>query len=145
MNKMDRQLQRIEALLGGSGERAFVELVRQFFDHLQRALVLPCEVTGIEDFDWEEYYVLGPGDPKEYARLRKSQPSYRDRYELIGITRDAASDWMLHGGEDIAAHVRRKTDGKEFHLGLSELKAVDKRSPNFQLLDDYAVFFANYR
>jgi len=52
---------------------------------------------------------------------------------------------MLFAGEDIAAHVRRTTDGKEFHLGLAELKAVDKRSANYQVLDDYAVFFTNYR
>jgi hypothetical protein len=102
-------------------------------------------VTGIEDFDWEEYYVLGAGEPKEYERLKKYQPSYRDRFELLAITRDVASEWMLFGAEDIAGHVRRKRDGKEFSLGLSELKAVDKRSPNYQLLDDYAVFFTNYR
>ena len=120
-------------------------MVDQFFGHLQRTLVLPCEVTGLEDFDWEEFYVWGPGDPKEYARLRKSQPSYRDRYDLLAITRDVVSEWMLYGAEDIASQVWRKTDGREFYLGLSELKAVDKRSPNFQLLDDYGVFFTNYR
>jgi hypothetical protein len=52
---------------------------------------------------------------------------------------------MLFGGEDIAAQVRRKSDGKEFYLGLSELEAVDSRSPNYQLLDDYVVWFVNYR
>jgi len=105
----------------------------------------PREVTGIEDFDWEEYYVWGPGSPKEYERLKKHQPSYRDRFELMAIERDVVSEWMLFGGEDIAAHVRRKSDGKEFYLGLAELKTVDRRSPSYQLLDDYAVFFTNYR
>jgi len=145
MNKTERQFQRIEAVLGGSQKLGFAEQVDTCFGHLQRALVLPCEVTGIEDFDWEEYYVLGPGDPKEYARLKKSQPSYRDRFELLAIERDVVSEWMLFAGEDIAAHVRRTTDGKEFHLGLAELKAVDKRSANYQVLDGYAVFFTNYR
>jgi hypothetical protein len=145
MNRTDRQFQRIEAVLGGSEKRGFDELADTFFGHLQRGLALPCEVTGIEDFDWEEYYVLGPGNPKEYARLKKSQPSYRNRFELLAIERGVASEWMLFAGEDIAAHVRRMSDGREFFLGLAELKAVDKRSPNYQLLDDYAVFFTNYR
>ena len=51
----------------------------------------------------------------------------------------------MFGGEDIGAHVRRKSDGKEFWLGLAELKAVDKKSANHQLLDDYAVWFVNNR
>jgi hypothetical protein len=55
------------------------------------------------------------------------------------------SEWMLWPVEDIAAHVRRQSDGKEFVLGLAELKAVDESSPNHDLLDDYSVFFVNYR
>lgn len=145
MDKTKRQFQRIESVLGDAEQPGFDESVQKFFVHLKRSLVLPCEVTGIEDFDWEEYYVLGPGSPKEYERLKKHQPSYRDRFELVAIERDVVSEWMLFGGEDIAARVRRKSDGKDFYLGLAELKAIDKRSPNYQLLDDYAVFFTNYR
>jgi len=52
---------------------------------------------------------------------------------------------MMWPYEDIAAHVRRKSDGKEFALGLAELEAVDKDSPTHDLLDNYAVFFVNYR
>jgi hypothetical protein len=145
MGKTERQFQRVESILGGSKNLSLDEMVDKFFVHMQRLLVLPCEVTGIEDFDWEEYYVLGPGSPKEYERLKKHQPSYRDRFELMAIKRDVVTEWMLFGGEDIGARVRRKSDGKEFCLGLSELKAIDRRSPNYQLLDDYAVFFTNYR
>jgi len=106
---------------------------------------LPCEVSGVEDFRWEEYYVLGPGSQKEYARLRQEQPSYRDRFDLFKIELGPISEWMLFEGEDIAAYVRRKSDKKEFILGLAELKAVDKKSSNYQLLDDFAVFLVNNR
>jgi hypothetical protein len=145
VTEMDKQSQRIEAILGESAERDFTEAVGIFYDHLRRNLALPCEVTGTEDFRWEERYVLGPGDPKEYARLRKSRPSYQDHYDLLEIENGPVSEWMLFAGEDIAARVRRKSDGKEFVLGLAELKPVRKRSPNYRLLDDYAVFFVNYR
>ena len=50
---------------------------------------------------------------------------------------------MFH--EDIVAHVRRKSDGKEFDLGLAELQVTDKKSRNFQLIDDYAVWLVNNR
>ncbi len=58
---------------------------------------------------------------------------------------DARIGAIIGDGEDLAGHVRRKTDGKEFHLGLAEIKAVDKKSPNNQLLDDYAVWLVNNR
>jgi hypothetical protein len=142
---MDKQLQRIDAVLGDSRERGFTTAVKVFFEHLRCSLVLPCEVTGIEDFQWEEVYVIGPGDRREYERLKKHQPSSRDRFELVGIGLGEYSEWMMFAGEDIAAQVRRKSDGKAFTLGLSELTVVEKKSPNYQVLDDYAVFFVNYR
>ena len=77
--------------------------------------------------------------------IEASQPSYRDRYELLRIEREVDSEWMLFRGEDIAAHVRRKSDDTTFCLGLSELKAVGRRSRNYQLLDDYTVWFVNNR
>ena len=45
----------------------------------------------------------------------------------------------------IVARVRRKSDGKEFDLGLAELQVTDKKSPNFRLVDDYAVWLVNNR
>ena len=102
-------------------------------------------MTGIEDFDWEEFYVFGPGDKEEYKQLKKTQPSYRDRYDLLEIDPEADSEWMLYAGEDIPALVRRKSDGQQFYLGLAELKATDRSSENYQLLDDYAVWFVNSR
>jgi hypothetical protein len=145
MSKSANQDERIEAVLGDSEDAAtFDDCVVKFHDHLTKSLQLPCDVTGIEDFGWEEFYVIGPGDPKEHARLRENQPSFEDTFELIAIEPDAYSEWMMFD-EDLGAHVRRKSDGKEFWLGLAEIKAVDKRSKNFQLLNDYAVWFVNNR
>ena len=140
---MDAQWKRIEAIIGGEA-RTFKSSVAAFYEHLLGALELPCEVTGIEDFNWEERYVFGVGDPEEYKRLKKKQPSYEDRYDLLAIEQGAYSEWMPIG-DDIGALVKRKSDGKEFCLGLSELKAVGRKSPKKQLLDDFGLFFANSR
>ncbi len=141
----DEQFRRIDAILGDSMERGLKAAVQVYFQHLKNSLDLPCEVVGTEDFRWEEYYVIGPGKKSEHDRLRKEQPSYLDRYQLIEIELGVISEWMLFGGEDIAAHVKRVSDNKAFTLGLAELKPVDRLTPNFQLLDDYAVFLVNYR
>ncbi len=139
------QESRIASLLGDLDECPFNEAISKFYDHLSHSLELPCDVTGIEDFRWEERYVFGPPKPKEYDRLRKKQPSFQDTFELLSIEQGVMSQWMLYAGEDLAAHVRRKSDGKEFCLGLAELEVTHKTSKNHQLLDDYVVYFINYR
>jgi hypothetical protein len=136
---------RIEAILGDDTAGDIDDCIEKLFDHLTRNLVLPCEVTGVEDFDWEEPYVVGGLSPSQYRELKKTQPSYRDVYTLLSIDLDTQSEWMLCPGEDIAAHVRRRSDNREFWLGLAELKAVDKGSANQQLLDDYGKWFFNSR
>lgn len=141
---MDAQDKRIEAIIGDMEGKDSSEALESFYNHLCRSLQLPCDVTGYEDFRWEERYVIGGRDPKEYEQLKKKQPSYSDRYELLGLDKDGTSEWMMFD-EDIVAHVKRKSDGKEFWLGLAELEALDKKSPNGQLLNDYGVYLVNNR
>jgi len=145
MSKEDDQDRRIRAILGDEEDTDFDDAVGAFFDHLKANLQLPCDVTGIEDFRWEEPYVFGMGDQDEYEELKKTQPSYEDRYELLEVLRDGGSEWMMFWEEDIAARVRRISDDKMFVLGLAELEVIDKGSPNHQLVDDYAVWFVNAR
>jgi hypothetical protein len=143
--EVDAQWKRIEHIIGDDEEATFEDGVKKFYDHLLQALELPCEVTGTEDFRWEERYVIGGASPAEYKRLRKERPSYQDKYDLLEIENGAYSEWMLFPGDDIGAHVKRKSDGKKFCLGLAELKAVAKKSRNAQLLNDFAVFLVNNR
>jgi hypothetical protein len=37
------------------------ELLERWHRHLASELELPCHVTGIEDFQWEERYLMGAG------------------------------------------------------------------------------------
>lgn len=136
-NMMDDDEQRIQAIVGGPIEDVDRDEARErFYRHMETHLELPCEVTGHSDFDWEEWYVFGRGDRDEYEELKKTQPSHSDRYELLSVNLDA-SEWMLFPHEDIAAHVRRKSDGSEFVLGLSELKVVAGSPSTAQLIEDF--------
>lgn len=119
------------------------ESIAKYYAYLKGNLTLPCEVKTIEDLRWEEYFVFGPGSEKEYAKLRKTQPSCQDTFELLDIQPTGNSRWCL-SHLDMVATVQRKSDGKKFDLGLSELEATDKESANHQILNDYVVFFVNY-
>lgn len=145
MTEPDASLERIEADLGITEDHSLEQCIAMFYEHLTKGLQLPCDVTGTEDFAWEESYVMGSGDPDEYERLRKTHPSYQDVYELLAIEKDVVSAWMLFGSDDFAARVRRKSDGMEFWLGLVELEAVDKSSSNYRLLHDYTFWMLNSR
>lgn len=143
--KQNLQEKRIESIVGNPEEVDFDEARTIYYQYLTENLDLPCEVTGMEDFGWEEFYVFGPGSKKEYERLKKDQPSYTDRYQLLSISTDLESEWIMYWEDDLAGRVKRFSDGKEFVLGLSELKAVDKKSKQYQLLDDFSFWVVNYR
>ena len=143
MCERDDQDERLLKILGDLEDIGFDESIDTFYDYLKANLSFPCEVTGIEDFRWEEIYVFGPGNQTEYEHLKKNNPSYTDTYMLHKLVRRTDGEWAMCYEEDLGACVRRISDGKEFILGLSELEATDDTSPNAQMLDDYSVWFVN--
>ena len=129
----------------GEDETARDRAVEKYFEHLKAHLPFPVDVTGTEDFGWEERYLIGGWSQSEYRKLKQTQPSYSDCFELMDIVIGEDSPWIMCRGEDLGEFVRRRSDGRQFILGLSELKVIDKSSPSHQLLNDYAVWFWNSR
>ena len=86
------------------------ETLKRYLDYLKQNLEFPCQLTGIEDFPWEEYYVIGPGSKKEHERLRKTRPSYMDTYELLSF------DDEVESNSGIFVNVKRVSDKKKFTL-----------------------------
>ncbi len=107
-------------------------------DFLLRNLNSNAILTGREDFPWEEYYVFGPGDKKEYEKLKKKRPSYKDEFRLLDILADLIED------NDLIAKVKRLSDSKEFEIGLSWLSTKDEKSKDYILLDDFATWVVNW-
>ncbi len=94
-------------------------------------------LTGREDFLWEEFFVFGPGDKKEYEELKKSRASYTDTFTLIDIPKKTMGD------NDLIAGVKRLSDGKKFEIGLSWLTVKKKKTNTWQMLDDFATWIVN--
>ena len=113
--------------------------LRTYRQYIKDNIDTVCELTGIEDFKWEEYYLIGPGSKKEHEKLRKTRPSYMDRYKIIAFEDELDEDY------GIFIKLRRISDGKKFTLPLADLKVADKKNPGYKLLDDYSVWFVNWR
>jgi hypothetical protein len=137
MGELDKQDKRIKQILGRFDMEVSEDSSLKYMDYLKRNIEFPCQLTGIEDFPWEEYYVFGPGSKKEYEKLKKKQPSYKDTFNLVGFENE------LDENNDILVKVERLSDKKKFILSLADLKSSDGESKNYQLLDDYSVWFVN--
>jgi hypothetical protein len=118
------------------------EMLAIYLDYLKQHLEVPCQLTGIESlgcFAWEASYIFGRKRPKEYAQRKKQQPSYTDIYAFLNF----ANAYDPYDG--LAGKVKRVSDSKRFVLPFANLKATEKPSNNAQLLDDYVVWFVNWR
>jgi hypothetical protein len=126
---------RIAAVLGEDNQRS-PQNARRYRTHLKKALPLPVRVTGIEDFPWEEPYVMAGWDQDEYEELKKTNPSYTDKFDLLDILNPEC--------DDLIAVIKRVSDGQTFQMELSWLRCVDKKSPHYVTLNDYSVWHVNY-
>jgi len=118
------------------------ENLEKFLSYLKKEITLPIIVTGIEDmgcFGWEELYNIGPGSKREYEKLKKKYPSFRDKYQLLCFNENYDDE------EGLYVEVLRIHDKKKFTLTLADLKTVEENSKNAQILDDYAVWHTNFR
>jgi len=140
MGEYEKQEKRIIVILGTKKLDVTRKTLSTYLKYLKNHLEIPCQLTGIEDFEWEEAYVFGFGSKREYQELKKTQPSYTDKFNLIDFIDDIDDEY-----DGIFVNVQRLSDKKQFILPLADLKSTDKKSKNYQLLDDYSVWFVNNR
>ena len=140
MDKFEKQEKRIIVILGTKKLDVTRKTLSTYLKYLKNNVDIPCQLTGIEDFEWEEPYVFGFGSKREYEELKKTQPSYKDKFNLIKFV-DEIDDYY----DGIFVDVQRVSDKRKFVLPLADLKSTDRKSKNYQLLDDYSVWFVNNR
>ena len=137
---MDGQDERIASIFNlDEVPKVSEETLTIYLQYIRDNIDTECEITGIEDFKWEEYYIIGPGSKKEHEKLRKTQPSYMDRFKIIAFEEKPDEDY------GIFVSLKRISDGKKFVLPLADLKASNKKTFTYQILDDYSVWFVNWR
>ncbi len=112
----EEQERRITTILSDDDLSVTEENQNIYFDYLQKHLQKPILLTGMEDFPWEEKYFLGGWSKKEYEKLKKTQPSYTDKFEFIELLEDIDE---MYG---IIAKVKRITDNETVYVAIVGLK-----------------------
>jgi len=135
----DEEENRIFEILGSDDLSVNEKNLEQYFNYLKKKIKTPCILTGMEDFDWEEPYLLGGWSDKEYEKLKQTNPSYTDTFGFISLV-DDYDDW-----KGIYASVKRLSDDKLFNIPLWDLEVVDRKNSNFLLISDYSSWMTNYR
>lgn len=130
--------QKLEEIFNTNNLKVNQSNLKKYFKYLKQNIEFPCLVTGIEEFEWEEHYTIGPGSEKEYQKLKKKKPSYTDVFNLLKL------DDRLNLESGVLAELERTTDSQKFTLPLAELEAVMEDSENAELLEDYSMWFFTY-
>jgi len=131
--------ERINEILNTEDVSVNEDNLNRYFNFLKINLKKPCILTGMEDFDWEEPYIFGGWSKKEYEKLKKTNPSYTDKFEFIRIVEEY-DDW-----KGIYVSVKRISDEKKFTIPLWDLKVIDSADSNYQIVSDYSSWMTNYR
>jgi hypothetical protein len=135
----DEQEKRIAKILKKKNIEVNMDNLKVYFTYLKANIKFPCKLTGMEDFQWEEPYLLGGWSKKEYERLKKENASYTDEFELMGF------DDEIEDGSGIFVKVKRISDKKEFTLPLWDLKTISRKDQNNELISDYSSWMTNFK
>ena len=135
----DEQEKRIATILATDDLMVTDENQRKYFDFLKKNIQDNILLTGAEDFSWEEKYLFGGWSKKEYEELKKTRPSYTDKFEFIELMED------IDEAYGVMAKVKRVKDKKLFELPLWDLKCIDQNSKSDEYISDYSFWMTNYR
>jgi len=113
--------------------------LQKYYNYLKDNLKLSCVLTGMEDFEWEEPYLIGGWSKAEYEKKKLIKPSFTDHFELVDFI-SKIDDW-----KGIIVKVKRLSDDKVFELPLWDLKIIDKDSSDYLLVSDYSSWMTNYQ
>lgn len=129
---------RVEKILGNEELEVDNTNLNRYLKYLKKNINKPCYLTGSEEFLWEEDYLFGEGSQSQYEKLKKTQPSYTDVFTLVKF------EPKFSEVDGLMVEVQRVSDKKNFVLPLADLEVTDENSPNYNLIEDYLMWFLNY-
>lgn len=115
------------------------ESLRFCIKYLNENLEFPFEITGSEDFPWEEKYIFGFGSKDEWEEEKMNKPSYKDTYMALEVI-----PYYDRYGLYIKAKRTSRMKRKKFDLILGFITCTEKEGKNGNIIEAYKVWRANY-
>jgi len=112
---MGEEGKRIREVLAGLGPDDYVQALRAWHQKMKKEMTFPFQA------EVDEYQEQGPLEQGDKVEVEKMN----DVDDLYGILVDVIFQ------------------GEKYIFPLCDLKATDRKSPNYQLLRDYQIWFAN--
>jgi hypothetical protein len=106
---------RISKILGNANPHNEMKCLQKWVDHLDKKLTFPIDAFVSES---EDNLLIKDGDKV----IIKSLPHIVDLYGIIASIR---------------------LGGKRYEFPLCDLEVIDRSKPDFQLIDDYNIWFSN--
>jgi len=106
---------RIAAVLEGTDRNDEKSCFEKWMKHIERNLTLPCQAEVMES---EENGQINEGSTVEISKISELD----DRFGILATI---------------------TFEGNNFEFPLCDLDVTDKKSPNYQYINDYTVWFAN--
>lgn len=130
---------RVKKIIGSRNLEVTLQKLETYLKYLDKNLDKPFNLTSREEFLWEEEYLYGGSSKKEYEKLKKTRPCYTDTFKFLEF------EQLIDEDEGIVVNVQRLSDKKHFTLPLCEIRTTLDTSPNYQLIEDYSLWFVNYQ
>ena len=133
-----------------------IEKVRQCLEKLDsqkihQVLEIGCGTGAVSAYLASNYQMKVYGTDFDPEQIELAKKLFLEDDHLHFLVEDASNlNFELLSFDDeiyevgILVNVKRVSDKRKFVIPLAELEAGDKKSKNYQLLDDYSVWFVNY-
>ncbi|AMW29533.1 MULTISPECIES: calcium-binding protein [Arthrospira] len=132
---LEKAVAKTNKKLGFKASYSLTKKLKLYLQYLKKEIKLPCYVTGSDEFDWEEEYLFSSGRKKEYQKQKINNPSYQDTFEILSFVDKFDAE------DGLKVEVRRVSDEKLFTLVLADLECTDEESDNYELIEDYSIWF----
>ncbi len=115
--------------------------LKKYFNYLKKNLKMPCLVTGIDVLDEEDDPELDSGTKKDNVSV--SMLAEDDIYNIVEFNNHLHDLYGILVEVESARVTRlRRTKNKErLTVPLAQLEVLDPDSPNYELLDNYSIWF----
>lgn len=131
----------LQEVLGTKNIQVNKTNLKKYFNYLKKNLKIPCLVTGIDVLDEEDYPEVDSSTKK--GNVSVSMLAEDDIYNIVEFNNHLHDLYGILVEVESArvTRLRRRKNKQRLTVPLAQLEVLDPDSPNYELLDNYSIWF----